>query len=226
MKLVAKDEDTNDWSCLVTLGVELNKHGITYPVNFVSGIFTAILSYKERVPTQRWVKLFMAESNTDNIDVANELLQALMDVYNKIAMQLYDDKFEPAFLESMKILDWHEGSEKSLMDWCFGYCKGMDLCPAIWIKEQYEYSMPMAIFGGAIGKDKIDSLTNEVLSELAEMIPSMAQSVYNIAFDARADERELQSGKNKLGRNDPCPCGSGKKYKKCCLGEEELETIH
>jgi len=22
------------------------------------------------------------------------------------------------------------------------------------------------------------------------------------------------------GRNDPCPCGSGKKYKKCCLGKE------
>ena len=21
---------------------------------------------------------------------------------------------------------------------------------------------------------------------------------------------------SKLGRNDPCPCGSGKKYKKCC----------
>jgi tetratricopeptide (TPR) repeat protein len=23
------------------------------------------------------------------------------------------------------------------------------------------------------------------------------------------------------GRNDPCPCGSGKKYKKCCLAKEE-----
>ena len=23
----------------------------------------------------------------------------------------------------------------------------------------------------------------------------------------------------KVGRNDPCPCGSGKKYKKCCLGK-------
>jgi len=22
-----------------------------------------------------------------------------------------------------------------------------------------------------------------------------------------------------VGRNDPCPCGSGKKYKKCCLGK-------
>ena len=25
----------------------------------------------------------------------------------------------------------------------------------------------------------------------------------------------------KIGRNDPCPCGSGKKYKKCCLGTQK-----
>jgi len=28
--------------------------------------------------------------------------------------------------------------------------------------------------------------------------------------------------KKKIGRNDPCPCGSGKKYKKCCLRKESL----
>ena len=28
----------------------------------------------------------------------------------------------------------------------------------------------------------------------------------------------------KVGRNDPCPCGSGKKYKKCCLGKETSDT--
>ena len=27
----------------------------------------------------------------------------------------------------------------------------------------------------------------------------------------------------RAGRNDPCPCGSGKKYKKCCL-DKDLET--
>lgn len=27
----------------------------------------------------------------------------------------------------------------------------------------------------------------------------------------------------KIGRNDPCPCGSGKKYKKCCLGKNESD---
>jgi hypothetical protein len=24
-----------------------------------------------------------------------------------------------------------------------------------------------------------------------------------------------------LGRNDPCPCGSGRKYKQCCLAKDE-----
>ncbi len=28
----------------------------------------------------------------------------------------------------------------------------------------------------------------------------------------------------KIGRNDPCPCGSGKKYKKCCLAKDEAEA--
>ena len=26
----------------------------------------------------------------------------------------------------------------------------------------------------------------------------------------------------KIGRNDPCPCGSGKKYKRCCLGKPQV----
>jgi hypothetical protein len=28
----------------------------------------------------------------------------------------------------------------------------------------------------------------------------------------------------KTGRNDSCPCGSGKKYKKCCLSKDQAET--
>src|SRR5688500_10817928 len=29
----------------------------------------------------------------------------------------------------------------------------------------------------------------------------------------------------KTGRNDPCPCGSGKKYKHCCYGKSALQTV-
>lgn len=29
---------------------------------------------------------------------------------------------------------------------------------------------------------------------------------------------------DKINRNDPCPCGSGKKFKKCCMGKVEMDT--
>jgi hypothetical protein len=31
----------------------------------------------------------------------------------------------------------------------------------------------------------------------------------------------------KIGRNEPCPCGSGKKYKKCCLNnDQQTKRMH
>ena len=30
---------------------------------------------------------------------------------------------------------------------------------------------------------------------------------------------------SKVGRNDPCPCGSGKKYKKCCLAKDQAASV-
>ena len=35
-----------------------------------------------------------------------------------------------------------------------------------------------------------------------------------VASKIRVDEQ--QQKKKKIGRNEPCPCGSGKKYKRCC----------
>lgn len=29
----------------------------------------------------------------------------------------------------------------------------------------------------------------------------------------------IQRARRKIGRNDPCPCFSGKKFKRCCLGK-------
>lgn len=55
------------------------------------------------------------------------------------------------------------------------------------------------------------------LSKLKVSKPELAQSANGVPVD---DTRELQKTQpirveNKIGRNDPCPCGSGKKYKNC-----------
>ncbi len=35
----------------------------------------------------------------------------------------------------------------------------------------------------------------------------------------------MRNSTGRVGRNDPCPCGSGLKYKKCCLGKEAPEPM-
>ena len=39
----------------------------------------------------------------------------------------------------------------------------------------------------------------------------------NLRAQAATLSRELIQGRPQFGRNSPCPCGSGKKFKKCCL---------
>lgn len=36
-------------------------------------------------------------------------------------------------------------------------------------------------------------------------------------IDVDSSDADSEAGDDKVGRNDPCPCGSGKKYKKCCM---------
>lgn len=48
------------------------------------------------------------------------------------------------------------------------------------------------------------------------------QKILNIPRKTRTIVREY----TKVGRNDLCPCGSGKKYKHCCLNSNKLEGYH
>ncbi|HPZ09722.1 MAG TPA: preprotein translocase subunit SecA, partial [Candidatus Eremiobacteraeota bacterium] len=42
--------------------------------------------------------------------------------------------------------------------------------------------------------------------------------------DESAQSRVPVKRGQKIGRNDPCPCGSGKKYKKCCISKESVNA--
>jgi preprotein translocase subunit SecA len=58
-------------------------------------------------------------------------------------------------------------------------------------------------FGGTTTASSGGSRPSDVVSEAAA------------ATEAQAKARPIRTGP-KVGRNDPCPCGSGKKYKNCC----------
>jgi preprotein translocase subunit SecA len=74
-------------------------------------------------------------------------------------------------------------------------------------------------------KEMRESINEEVVRELAKIRIVMEEKVAqrpkirnvstNINADGEPAVRQRVTGR-KVGRNDPCPCGSGKKYKKCC----------
>ena len=44
----------------------------------------------------------------------------------------------------------------------------------------------------------------------------------NTPSDKTVKAQPVRKAANKVGPNDPCPCGSGKKYKKCCMQKDKL----
>ena len=69
------------------------------------------------------------------------------------------------------------------------------------------------------GRIRIDVAPMEMDEELENIAPDLIPVLVHDLHEARLAQRN--GGPNpvprKTGRNDPCPCGSGKKYKKCCL---------
>jgi uncharacterized protein YecA (UPF0149 family) len=64
----------------------------------------------------------------------------------------------------------------------------------------------------------MDSQSPGILSrEIAEDKVKQAQSAKIRAIMDKRRAAEALRNRPKVGRNAPCPCNSGKKYKKCCL---------
>ena len=47
-----------------------------------------------------------------------------------------------------------------------------------------------------------------------ELEPDQPEDIFDL--ERLLNPPEPKIAEKKVGRNDPCPCGSGKKYKKCC----------
>ena len=111
------------------------------------------------------------------------------------------------------------------------------------LAEKYEIElMPMVGFLDGINEslvtpNPIDTMEEDTEVSLAfdkeklyrNMVEAKADWLYNLPqwekiFDEETrkelykDQRNAHTVRNtvKVGRNDPCPCGSGKKYKNCC----------
>ncbi len=76
-------------------------------------------------------------------------------------------------------------------------------------------------------EEMIDSLKEDTVKLLFHVVPQSKiertqvakPTAENLGGDGTVKKKPVRTV-NKIGRNDPCPCGSGKKYKNCCIDKD------
>ncbi len=133
-----------------------------------------------------------------------------------------------AFLESMEGSEFAKVETKLMLleEWP-GIKKELEefeiMYPLTYEKmKQYISELSSAWDGGKISilrdkllkrYDKLAPYYND--TKYYEKYPERRRSLRNVAWDSSSQGTYTRSGR-KIGRNEPCPCGSGKKYKNCC----------
>ncbi|OPY74541.1 MAG: hypothetical protein A4E65_03816 [Syntrophorhabdus sp. PtaU1.Bin153] len=80
--------------------------------------------------------------------------------------------------------------------------------------ELYSFiSIILTIITLLLGQLKQNQVPKVEVAQVVNMVCQVQPGSPNSLMEHAA------KGKKKVGRNDPCPCGSGKKYKKCCLNK-------
>lgn len=125
--------------------------------------------------------------------------------------------------------------------WAAGFCFGMRLHPEPWaplINDddaralmvfifclERDEDLPEASRADSPFKDISPDRRQEMRREVAAILPEVVCALHAFSLGVDA-ETHAEIGNQpcvrtapKVGRNEPCPCGSGKKHKKCCLGK-------
>lgn len=61
--------------------------------------------------------------------------------------------------------------------------------------------------------------TERELTEMRKRFQALGDKMWDFLDDDEKATLPFARAQPKVGRNDPCPCGSGKKYKKCCMNK-------
>lgn len=191
-------------------------------VSELDGLLTAVVSGPVTITPSRWLPAVWGdvEPTWASAEEFEECMTLIVRHMNDIAATLIEapDEFEPMFFESTA------GRDVAVVvdDWCQGYLRGVELLVDEWLAapEVAELLFPLGAF-----TDTTDWLAHELPEpEAAKLRDAIAPNVralhaYWLARRAKEPQEPPRPPRAaaRVGRNDPCPCGSGKKYKKCCL---------
>jgi uncharacterized protein len=224
-------DDELDQLDAMLLSVPIDADGML--LSEFNGFCAGLVVCPEMIMPGEWLPCVWGES-TEHFETAEDI-QSVTDLimrhYNDVAHSL-----TPPEIEYGPLYDEDKRTGEILWEpWCCGFERAMRLRPGSWqrIVESGDeeaaasITMMLALHDIAEGQSDLPRASIKVLTEDApDLIPNLVLTLNEWvksgmraepfhAF-AAANQSDAPFQGTKVGRNAPCPCGSGRKYKHCC----------
>ncbi len=213
------------------------KGTMTYPQ--LAGFLFSMANAPELIPPSEWLPIVFNDQDARYAtrSEAEEVTQAMMALYNNCVRGRVKGKVSlpPGCEIRPQPLD-NLGDDAPLSQWAQGFLTGHTYLDDIWNEyapDEFDEElgstlMVLTFFASPTladayhkegkGKISLEHLAETVVMIFPDVLIEYAHMGWSI-FQARREAGDLDqetSDRRNIGRNDPCPCGSGKKFKKCC----------
>lgn len=185
----------------------------------VQGFMMALLSGPDALNPTNWLPEILGEESLFDAKERTEIERLVMAMAADMRMKL-NEKILPDlwFYED-------EAGNPDFYTWCNAYLYALDIVPTDWFEavDQEEFEdlfYPIMALGGIYDDEEngevILHLNEKELTQLESDLPHVLLDIYWYWQAIINKPQTVRREGEKVGRNDPCPCGSGKKYKACC----------
>ena len=199
-------------------------------ISTLNGFLTCLLICPDTIMPSQWLPVVWGETSSDEMiwdskEETEHSIGLMMSYYNSICQEFQNNShlYEPLFYYS-KV----KGKEYTIIDeWCTGFMIAVHMAYNSWrplfqSKEENSLMTPIILHGTVDGHRRLKEDTEHSIVPHEEWVESVRLSAIGIdkfwlPYRKSVAQATHQAISNSVGRNDPCPCGSGKKYKKCCM---------
>jgi len=210
---------------------------LTYPQ--VAGFLFSITNGPELILPSEWMPMIFNDGSAayETQQDAERVMHAMMALYNDCEREPTGEspllppgcEVKPLPLANLEV-------DAPLSQWAQGFSIGYDYLEEVWdayVPAEFDedlgaslmvltfFSSPQlakAYHEESKGTHDLEQLARTVIEILPDAMREYA-CLGRAIYRARREAGDLDQGPPalpKIGRNDPCPCGSGKKFKKCC----------
>ena len=191
----------------------------------LDGFFAALHCAPEMVMPSEYLPSIIGDHEFSDLQAAQLFLDLLTRHWNAVGAAFRaDNVFVPFLLED-------EDGMAFGNNWALGFLRGMDIRPDSWHvimqdESQADLFVPIYALANELNPEPElrpfkEPLTIEQREKLLLGLSEAVTEIYDFLAPDRLSRIPAPIAnirEPKIGRNDPCYCGSGKKYKKCCGG--------